>query len=128
MAWILVVDDDRDIRELIVFTLRFAGHAVVSATNGEEGCILAKQNKPDLILMDVSMPKMNGYEACKALKADKETASIPVIFLLVRGQEAEDLAGLNTGGEDYFLLLISPDRLTEKINLFLKKKRENNKI
>ncbi|MFZ0532097.1 MAG: response regulator [Anaerolineales bacterium] len=121
MAWILVVDDDREIRELIVFTLRFAGHAVVSATNGEEGCILAKQNKPDLILMDVSMPKMNGYEACKALKADKETASIPVIFLLVRGQEAEDLAGLNTGGEDYFLMPISPDRLTEKINLFLKK-------
>ncbi len=121
MAWILVVDDDREIRELIVFTLRFAGHAVVSATNGEEGCILAKQNKPDLILMDVSMPKMNGYEACKALKADKETASIPVIFLSVSGQEAEILADLNTGGEDYFLMPISPDRLTEKINLFLKK-------
>jgi DNA-binding response OmpR family regulator len=121
MAWILVVDDDREIRELIVFTLRFAGHAVVSATNGEEGCILAKQNKPDLILMDVSMPKMNGYEACKALNADKETASIPVIFLSVRGQEAEVLAGLNTGGEDYVLMPISPDRLTEKINFFLKK-------
>jgi DNA-binding response OmpR family regulator len=121
MAWILVVDDDREIRELIVFTLRFAGHAVVSATNGEEGCVLAKQNKPDLILMDVSMPKMNGYEACKALKADKETASIPVMFLSVRGQEAEVLAGLNAGGEDYFLMPISPDRLTEKINIFLKK-------
>jgi DNA-binding response OmpR family regulator len=124
VAKILVADDDDEVRELIVFALRFAGHDMVRATNGEEVFILAKQNKPDLILMDVSMPKMSGYEACKALKADNATTSIPVIFLFPRVQEAEVQAGLKAGGEDYILKPISPDRLTEKINVFLKRARK----
>lgn len=121
MAKILVADDDREIRELIIFALRFAGHEVTGVINGEEVLTQAKLTLPDLILMDVRMPKMNGYEACKALKADKDTFPIPVIFLSARGQETEVQAGLKVGGDDYILKPISPDKLTEKVSLYLQK-------
>jgi DNA-binding response OmpR family regulator len=121
MAKILVADDDREIRELIIFALRFAGHDTSGATNGEEVISQAKQTSPDLILMDVRMPKINGYEACKILKSDPDTSSIPVVFLSARGQEAEVKAGLMAGGDDYILKPISPDKLTEKVSFYLQK-------
>jgi DNA-binding response OmpR family regulator len=119
MAKILVADDDREVRELSIFTLRFAGHEVLSATNGEEAVIQAKVYVPDLILMDVRMPKMNGYEACKILKADAVTSSIPVVFLSARGEESEVQAGLNAGAVDYIQKPISPDQLAEKVKFHL---------
>ncbi|OGO60908.1 MAG: two-component system response regulator [Chloroflexi bacterium RBG_19FT_COMBO_49_13] len=121
MAKILVADNDREVREMIIFALRFAGHEVLSASNGEEALSLAKQSIPDLILMDVRMPKMNGYETCKALKTNKDTLSIPVIFLSARGQDSEVQAGLQVGAADYILKPIAPDRLVEKIKPFLQK-------
>jgi DNA-binding response OmpR family regulator len=119
MATILIAEDDRNIRELIIFTLRFAGHEVLDANNGEDAIRLAKQFIPNAVLMDVRMPKMNGYEACKALKSDKDTASIPVIFLSTRGQEDEVQAGINVGGVDYIIKPISPDRLIHKLKHYL---------
>jgi DNA-binding response OmpR family regulator len=104
-----------------MFTLRFAGHEVLGASNGEEAVNQAKLNNPDLILMDVRMPKMSGYEACKALKADPGTSSIPVIFLSARGQEAEMQAGLDVGGIDYILKPIAPDQLAQKVKFYLQK-------
>jgi CheY-like chemotaxis protein len=121
MAKILVADDDRDVRELSIFTLRFAGHEVLGASNGEEAINQAKVNNPDLILMDVRMPKMNGYDACKVLKSDPNTSSIPVVFLSARAQESEVQAGLNVGAVDYILKPISPDQLTEKVKFHLQK-------
>jgi DNA-binding response OmpR family regulator len=121
MAKILVADDDRDVRELSIFTLRFAGHEVLGASSGEEAVNQAKLNTPDLILMDVRMPKMNGYEACKLLKTDQSTSSIPVIFLSARGQESEVQAGLSVGAVDYILKPIAPDELTETVKYHLKK-------
>jgi DNA-binding response OmpR family regulator len=121
MAKILVADDDSDVRELSIFTLRFAGYEVLGASNGEEAVNLAKMNHPDLILLDVRMPKMNGYEACKALKADPNTSSIPVIFLSARGQESEIQVGFNLGAVDYILKPIAPDKLTEKVKYHLPK-------
>jgi CheY-like chemotaxis protein len=121
MARLLVADDERDVRELIIFALRFAGHEVQGVSNGEECLSLAKESMPDLILMDVRMPKMNGYEACKALKADKDTSLIPVIFLSARGQDGDVKAGLEAGGIDYVLKPISPDKLTEMVDHLLKK-------
>ena len=121
MAKILVADDDRDVRELSIFTLRFAGHEVLGASNGEEAINQAKVNNPDLILMDVRMPKMNGYDACKVLKSDPNTSSIPVVFLSARAQESEVQAGLNVGAVDYILKPISPDQLTERVKFHLQK-------
>lgn len=121
MAKILIVEDERDIRDLIAFTLRFAGHEIITAVNGEEAYILAKEVLPDLILMDVRMPKMTGYEACKVIRNDKSTENIPVVFLSAKGQEAEVQTGMEAGAVDYILKPFSPDQLTNRVQAILKK-------
>ena len=115
MAKILIAEDERDIRDLITFTLGFAGHEVVAAANGEEALNLARQEMPDLILMDVRMPRMTGYEACAAMKADAKMKNIPVIFLSAKGQDAEIQTGLQAGAMDYLLKPFAPDQLTARI-------------
>ena len=121
MTKILIAEDERDIRDLITFTLRFAGYDVIAASNGEEAYNLTRQEIPDLILLDVRMPKMTGYEACKALKAEQSTRNIPVVFLSAKGQEAEVKAGMEAGAVEYILKPFSPDQLTEKVRTILKK-------
>jgi DNA-binding response OmpR family regulator len=121
MATILIAEDERDIRDLITFTLRFAGHEVITAVNGVEAVNLAKEAHPDLILMDVRMPKMTGYEACKALKSEPNTENIPVAFLSAKGQEAEVQTGIEAGAVEYILKPFSPDQLTERVQAILKK-------
>ena len=115
MAKILIAEDERDIRELVTFTLRYAGHDVHQATNGEEALSMAKELIPDLVLMDVRMPKMTGYEACKIIKADPTTQHIPVVFLSAKGQEAEVQTGLDSGADEYLLKPFAPDQLTRKV-------------
>ena len=121
MAKILIAEDERDIRDLIAFTLRFAGHEVFPATNGEEAIQLAPEVNPDLILMDVRMPRMTGYEACRALKADPVLQDIPVIFLSAKGQENEIQQGLDAGAEKYLLKPFAPDYLTVQVKEILAK-------
>jgi DNA-binding response OmpR family regulator len=116
---ILVAEDERDIRELIVITLQLSGFNVVDVPNGAEAVQKAREILPDLILMDVRMPKMTGYEACEALKSDEKTKNIPVIFLSAKGQEAEVSTGLDLGAEDYFLKPFAPNELSEKVNKVL---------
>ena len=115
MAKILIAEDERDIRDLIAFTLQFAGHTVITANNGEEAVQLTLQLIPDLVLTDVRMPKMTGYEACKLIKADPTTRHIPVVFLSAKGQEAEVQTGLDSGGDEYLLKPFAPDQLTRKV-------------
>ncbi len=118
---ILIAEDERDIRELIVFTLQIAGFKVVEVPNGEEAVKKALEINPDLILMDVRMPKMTGFEACKALKQQDKTKDIPVIFLSAKGQEAEINTGLDLGAEEYFLKPFAPDDLIKRVNKVLTK-------
>jgi DNA-binding response OmpR family regulator len=120
MVKILVAEDERDIRELIAFTLRFAGFDVTLAANGAEAVELASKIKPDLVMMDVRMPRMTGYQACAALKKKEETKNLPVIFLSAKGQESEIQEGLEVGAVDYILKPFAPDDLTEKVNRILK--------
>ena len=94
---VLVAEDEPDIRGLIVFSLQYAGYEVIEALNGQEAIKLAESEQPDLILLDVRMPKMNGYEACAVLKAQESTRRIPVVFLSARGQETEIKRGLELG-------------------------------
>ncbi len=119
MTKILIAEDERDIRDLITFTLRFAGYDVVTAANGEEAYERATQEKPDLVLMDVRMPRMTGYEACKRMKADDNTKSIPVVFLSAKGQESEVNQGLDAGAVEYILKPFSPDQLTDRVRVIL---------
>jgi DNA-binding response OmpR family regulator len=119
MAKIVIAEDEPDIRELIAFTLRFAGHEVIAGANGEEGYQLARQEKPDLCMFDVRMPKMTGYEACKKIKADPDTSHIPVVFLSAKGQETEIEQGLQAGADEYLLKPFAPDQLTERLREIL---------
>jgi DNA-binding response OmpR family regulator len=119
MAKILVAEDERDIRDLITFTLRFAGHEVVTANNGEEAVEKTLQEQPDLVLLDVRMPRMTGYEACRLIKAGDTTQGIPVVFLSAKGQESEVQAGLEAGAVEYILKPFSPDQLTARVKVIL---------
>jgi DNA-binding response OmpR family regulator len=119
MIKILVAEDERDIRDLVTFTLDMAGYEVIPAVNGEEALILARQEIPDLILMDVRMPRMTGYEACAAMKADAKLKGVPVIFLTAKGQDAEIQTGLLAGAEDYILKPFVPDQLSAHIQAVL---------
>ena len=121
MAKIVIAEDEPDIRDLITFTLRFAGYEVHAGSNGEEGYELAKKEKPDLVMMDVRMPKMTGYEACRKIKADPEISNIPVIFLSAKGQESEISTGLDAGADEYLLKPFAPDQLTDRIRAVLAK-------
>ncbi len=119
MARILIAEDERDIRDLITFTLRFAGHEVIATSNGEEAYQTAVKEKPDLIVLDVRMPRMSGYEACEQIKANNATKHIPVVFLSAKGQESEVKTGLEAGAEEYILKPFSPDQLTERLRVVL---------
>lgn len=119
MVKILVAEDERDIRELIAFTLQFAGFEVVSASNGAEAVQLAAREHPDLILMDVRMPLMTGYQACEALKQMPETQNTPVVFLSAKGQESEIQEGLGAGAVKYILKPFAPDDLTIQVKQLL---------
>lgn len=121
MAKILIAEDERDIRDLVAFTLRFAGHEVFTAANGEEAVDLAPKVNPDLILMDVRMPRMTGYEACRAMKLNPDLRDIPVVFLSAKGQESEIQQGLDVGAEAYLLKPFAPDQLTTRVKEILAK-------
>jgi len=121
MAKILIAEDERDIRDLVAFTLRFAGYEVFTASNGEEAVELAPKVNPDLVLMDVRMPRMTGYEACKVLKANADLRDIPVVFLSAKGQESEIQQGLEAGAEEYLLKPFAPDQLTNRVKAILGK-------
>ncbi|MCC6602931.1 MAG: response regulator [Anaerolineae bacterium] len=121
MAKILIAEDDQDIRELIVLTLQFSGFDVVSVEDGSLAVEKAKVEAFDLILMDVRMPRMTGYEACRRLKDMDSTKNIPIIFLSAKGQEQEIQTGLSAGAADYILKPFAPDTLVNTINKVLSK-------
>jgi DNA-binding response OmpR family regulator len=121
MARILIAEDEPDIRELVAFTLRFAGHEVTTTANGEEALHQASQLIPDIIIMDVRMPRMTGYDACRAMKADTMLKDIPVMFLSAKGQDSEIQAGLDVGAEEYLLKPFAPTQLAERVKVILAK-------
>lgn len=121
MAKILIAEDERDIRDLITFTLKFAGHEVIATANGEEALHTAEQEVPDLIMMDVRMPKMTGYDACRNMKEIDTLKEVPVVFLSAKGQESEVQAGLDAGAEAYILKPFAPDQLTTRVSQILEK-------
>jgi two-component system alkaline phosphatase synthesis response regulator PhoP len=119
MPKILVAEDERDILELIRFVLEFNGFEVVTADNGEEAVHKVPVEAPDLILLDVRMPRMTGHQACQALKANPKTRNIPVVFLSARGQEADVKYGLSLGAADYILKPFSPEELPKQLRAVL---------
>jgi DNA-binding response OmpR family regulator len=125
MAKILFAEDEKDIRDLITFTLRFAGYEAIPTANGEEAYQAALKEKPDLILLDVRMPRLDGFETCQQLKANESTRDIPVVFLSAKGQESEVKTGLEAGAEEYILKPFSPDQLTERIRVIMSRRGQS---
>jgi two-component system, OmpR family, alkaline phosphatase synthesis response regulator PhoP len=113
---ILVVDDEIHIVQIVKFNLeKRGGYEVLTAKNGEEGLETAKSERPDLILSDVMMPKMSGFQFCEALKKDPDIKSIPFIILTAKGQENDIKTGEELGVDDYITKPFSPKALLEKV-------------
>jgi two-component system alkaline phosphatase synthesis response regulator PhoP len=118
---ILIADDERDIRELLGFTLRLAGFDVVLAADGIEAMEKAPLQQPDLILLDIRMPKITGYEVCRQLRQNPATCTIPIVFLSAKGQEAEIEYGLASGAVEYIVKPMAPDELTNQVKDILRR-------
>lgn len=118
---ILVVDDERDLLDLIEYNLKKEGYKVLKAENGEEGISKAKEHKPDLILLDIMMPKMDGLEAVEIMRKDDELKKTPIIFLTARSDEKTEIDGLNKGGDDYITKPISTTKLVSRIKAVLRR-------
>jgi DNA-binding response OmpR family regulator len=116
---ILVADDDPDILALVSFRLERAGYEVVAATNGEEAVELARAHRPDLAILDVMMPRVDGYEATRRLREHEDTRRIPVILLTARVQEDDVARGFEAGADDYVKKPFSPQELGARVQAIL---------
>lgn len=119
---ILVVDDENDILEFIQYNLKKEGYEVHLAHNGQEAITIGKKIKPDLILLDVMMPVMDGIEACKHIKADNDFNETFVVFLTARAEEYSEIAGFNAGADDYISKPIKPRVLLSRLSAILRRK------
>ena len=125
---ILLVDDEPDIIEILSYSLENAGYTIFKACDGVEAIKIAKQEIPDLIILDLMMPKMNGIEACEIIRGTKSLENVIITFLSARGEDFTKIQGLDAGADDYITKPIRPKVLLSKINsLFRRKNNSDNK-
>jgi two-component system, OmpR family, alkaline phosphatase synthesis response regulator PhoP len=122
---ILIVDDEQDIRELLEYYLIKEGYLVYTASNGEEGIAEALRCSPNLILMDIMMPKMDGIEACRIIKTMAELKNAYVVILSARNEEYSEVAGFTAGADDYISKPIKPNALLSRISSILKRNNQS---
>ncbi|HZK54918.1 MAG TPA: response regulator transcription factor [Desulfosporosinus sp.] len=120
MIKVLLIDEDVQTQELVRYHLKKDGVAVMTASNGEIGLDLAKKEKPDLIILDLVLPVMDGYDLCKLLRAENDIADIPIIILSARGDVADKVVGLELGADDYITKPFSPRELSARIKARLR--------
>ena len=118
---ILLVDDERDILDFISYNLINHGYTVKTANNGEQGIIIAEEFQPDLILLDLMMPEMDGIETCEKIREISTLNSIVIAFLTARGEDYSQIAGFNAGADDYILKPIKPKVLLSRVKALLKR-------
>ena len=121
MAKILLAEDEKQIGDMVAFKLSNSGHQVFRARDGEEALRLATAERPDLILLDVMMPVLNGFEVLRRLKGDPALATTPVIMLTAKGRERDVLGGLSAGAVDYIVTPFSLKELAARIDAALRK-------
>ena len=121
---ILVVDDEQDLLDLIEYNLNKEGFDVLKAEDGKEGIDVAREHHPDLILLDIMMPKMDGLEVVERIRNDDKLKRIPIIFLTARGDEKTEVEGLDKGGDDYITKPISTTKLISRIKAVLRRFKE----
>lgn len=118
---ILIVDDEENIVELLKFNLETKGFAVEFAYDGFDGVIKAKDTKPDLILLDLMLPRMDGIEVCKIIREDKDVSETPIIMLTAKNVESDKIEGLNSGADDYITKPFSIKELMARINAVMRR-------
>jgi DNA-binding response OmpR family regulator len=116
---VLVAEDDEDILALVVFDLEDEGYEVLTARDGQEAVALALERHPDLILLDVAMPGLDGYEVTRRLRADESTRATPVVLLTARAQVKDVIAGFEAGANDYVTKPFRPDELRTRLHAAL---------
>jgi len=118
---ILVVDDEPDLVETVRYPLEMEGYQVLIAYNGEDGLNQARKEGPDLIILDLMLPKLDGYKVCRLLKFDERYKHIPILMLTAKTQEKDRLLGKETGADDYMTKPFDIDKLLEKVKFYLSK-------
>ena len=121
MSRILIVEDDRDIADLIGHSLQKVGHTTEHVASGKIAVSHVRESPPDLIVLDVMLPGMDGLMVCQALRGDPATAAIPIIMLTARGEESDRIAGLELGADDYVTKPFSPRELTARVAALLRR-------
>ena len=125
---ILLVDDEQDILEIVGFNLQQEGYQIVTATNGREAVAVAKKEIPQLIIMDVMMPEMDGMEACEAIRKIPELNNVIITFLTARNEDYSQVAGFDAGADDYITKPIKPKLLVSKVKALLRRLKENENV
>jgi phosphate regulon transcriptional regulator PhoB len=118
---VLIVEDEPDIRELVVHHLKREGYQVSVAASGEEALRQVQASPPDLVLLDLMMPAMNGLEVCRRLRQDPLTASLPIVMLTAKGDEVDRVLGLELGADDYVVKPFSPKELLARVRAVLRR-------
>lgn len=121
MKRILIVEDEKDIIEMIRYNLEKDHYNVLAADKGKEAILLAKRERPDLIILDLMLPDIDGFEVCKLLKNNELTRRIPIVMLTAKSREADKVAGLELGADDYLTKPFSPRELTARIKAVLRR-------
>ncbi len=125
---ILIVEDEKDIVKMLDYNLKKEGFRTISVYDGEDALDSANREHPDLILLDLMLPGMDGLEVCKALKKENKTASIPIIMLTAKGQESDKVVGLELGADDYITKPFSPRELIARIKAVLRRVKDKEKL
>ncbi len=118
---ILLVDDESDILDFLSYNLKSAGYSVKVASNGEEGISIAKTFEPDLILLDMMIPEMDGIETCEKIRESEKLKTVMIAFLTARGEDYSQIAGFDAGADDYILKPIKPKVLVSRVKALLKR-------
>ena len=125
---ILIIEDEKDIVKVLDYNLKKEGFRVSSANNGEDGLDMARKVHPDLIILDLMLPELDGLEVCKAVKNDTNAAHIPIIILTAKAQEADKIVGLELGADDYITKPFSPRELIARIKAVLRRVKEKERL
>ena len=123
---ILIIEDEPDISELIEYSLTQSGYSIIVSDNGEKGIEFTRKHSPDLILLDLMLPGINGIDVCRILKNDKETSDVSIIMLTALGQEEDIIKGLETGADDYVTKPFSFPVLEARIQSVLRRVKKDN--
>ncbi len=118
---IMIVEDDEDIMEMISYNLGKEGYKTIQIHNGEDAVKFAKTEQPDMIILDLMLPKMDGLDVCKIVRSNSETSHIPIIMLTAKSQESDKIVGLELGADDYITKPFSPRELIARIKAVLRR-------